>query len=495
MFAKKKPVNTLAVVFLFAVLLFPGIALCQEGNPLEPKGIFESGADKACVACHRKMNTNSNEGVHSMREFCLSCHQQEECTRTEDDQEVSLKLDNEPFADEYHQYVACNQCHQDLARTPHASEGADCTECHEVHGDKQAGASHLNVSCQACHLTYEQFRVDKEQEKLVLAPWDDEGQPIGLTSHKMDEDPNDLESCRKCHHAQNELGAPSSALPGKSITCIGCHNSPATLNAGGSGFFLFLLPLAVALLGLISTLALWFRGTVHTGQNSFHDKITLFGSTFWGTIFSRKLFSLLKTVFFDILLQRRILLEGVQRWSIHSLIFHAFLARLLISLVGLLSYSISPESPLAVALLDKNHPFVAVAYDLLGLLIFVGVIWACIQRFIIRPVYMTSKEQDIVSLVIIGLLVVSGFLLEGSRLLITQFDANAAYSFAGFVLSKFMGAFPVDWQSGFVWLWYLHAILWAIFLIYLPFGKLKHIIFTPLNLLFNICSSDSEPSK
>jgi nitrate reductase gamma subunit len=427
-----------------------------------------------------------------MRAFCLSCHQQEECTRTAQGQEISLKLDNEPFADEYHQYVACNQCHQDLAKTPHASDGADCTGCHQVHGDEQAGAPHLNVSCQSCHLTYDQFKVDKDRQKIVLSSKDETGQLIGLTAHEMDKAPTEQEKCNQCHFEQNKLGAPSSALPGKSILCIGCHNSPATLNAGGSGFLLFFMPLAIAVLGLIGIFTLWFRGAVHAGQNSFHDKITLFGATFWGTVFSRKFLALLKTLVLDILLQRRILLEGVQRWSIHSLIFHAFLARLLISLLGLVSYYISPDSSLTMALLDKNHPFVAVAYDLLGLMIIIGVVWACIQRFIARPAHMTANEQDIVSLIIIGLLVASGFLLEGSRLLITQFDANAAYSFAGFILSKLMAVFPVDWQNGFVWLWYLHAVLWGVFLIYLPFGKLKHIIFTPLNLLFNVGSGESE---
>jgi hypothetical protein len=33
--------------------------------------------------------------------------------------------------------------------------------------------------------------------------------------------------------------------------------------------------------------------------------------------------------------------------------------------------------------------------------------------------------------------------------------------------------------------WYTHALLWALFIAYLPFGKLKHIFTTPLSLLLN----------
>jgi nitrate reductase gamma subunit len=39
---------------------------------------------------------------------------------------------------------------------------------------------------------------------------------------------------------------------------------------------------------------------------------------------------------------------------------------------------------------------------------------------------------------------------------------------------------PVDWRSAYPYLWYAHAIMGAVFVAYLPFGKLKHIFNVPL---------------
>jgi hypothetical protein len=63
------------------------------------------------------------------------------------------------------------------------------------------------------------------------------------------------------------------------------------------------------------------------------------------------------------------------------------------------------------------------------------------------------------------------------------------YTFVGYLVSKLLSLFPFNWQGVYGYLWYAHALMWAVFIAYLPFGKLKHIITTPLNL---ILSADSK---
>ena len=115
--------------------------------------------------------------------------------------------------------------------------------------------------------------------------------------------------------------------------------------------------------------------------------------------------------------------------------------------------------------------------DLTGFFILAGVIWAAVRRYITKPDHIVTQEQDTIALVIIGLVTFSGFILEGIRVLIAQIPQQVAVSaFAGYLLSRLFSAVNLDWQTIFGYIWYTHALLWALFIAYLPFGlSLIHI--------------------
>jgi hypothetical protein len=97
-----------------------------------------------------------------------------------------------------------------------------------------------------------------------------------------------------------------------------------------------------------------------------------------------------------------------------------------------------------------------------------------------------TEGQDNWALGILGSLVILGFITEGARILITQIpNAVAVYSFIGYPLSNLFSYIPWDWPSLYYYLWYAHAIVGALFIAYLPFGKMKHILITPLTLILN----------
>jgi hypothetical protein len=105
---------------------------------------------------------------------------------------------------------------------------------------------------------------------------------------------------------------------------------------------------------------------------------------------------------------------------------------------------------------------------------------------VIRPAHVASEGQDNWALGIIGVLIFLGFILEGARILITGVPAErAVYAFIGYPLSNLFSRLPWDWPSLYVYLWYAHAVVGALFIAYLPFGKMRHMIHTPLTLILN----------
>lgn len=468
----------------FFCIFFSTQALAEHMPGMASNLVFgENSNEQTCFPCHRQNNLHTNEGVVSARAFCLDCHAEEDTLQKVQGQEISLQVPQEAFADDPHQYIACVECHTDVARSPHQSaQDIACLDCHHIHSQGKTHPPHLRVSCQACHFAGQALELDQEQNKVVFSRFDADGQAISLAGHETT-DLQDRTFCQKCHFQGNKLGAAASVLPGKSVLCLPCHNAPLRV---GSAHGLYWGPLLVALLGFLAMFSLWFKGSFGQEPQGVHQKLVYILEGFWKTIFSRRLYLTLKTIILDIILQRRILEQGVQRWLIHSLIFLGFLGRFALSLFTVLVFNLWPDSSLAEILVNKNHPFVAIAYDFLGLCILAGIIWAAILRFFVRPLHLQSKEQDALALLIIGSVVIVGFILEGMRILLTQTPQDlAVYSFAGYLTARILDIFSQSWQSAYAAFWYLHAALWALFIIYLPFGKLKHILTTPLNLILS----------
>ncbi len=435
--------------------------------------------NRVCLDCHRQANINTNEGVMAANAFCDRCHGEVDCSRTVDGKIVSLQVQPTTPQDTPHHYFACIHCHTDVARSPHRSDtGAQCGACHSVHGEGTAHAPHLRVACQACHFTSDVVRLDPTDNLIKPTRINTAGEPIGLVDHTL-ADTVDEAFCRRCHHPGNTIGAAAAVLPAKSVLCIVCHPSPAEV-----GHPMFWAALAILVLGLFVMLRFWFMGTVRGEEKSLHRKIGLGSDALWQALFSRQILTVLRVLFLDILLQRRILRESVQRWSLHSLIYLAMVARFSMSLLTGVLFSINPDGDLALALIDKNYPATAFIYDLLGLFIFLGILWATIQRFVVKPEHVTAEIEDSITLALLGALVLLGFVTTATRLLMTQVPLEvAAYSFVGYSVAKVLTWLPLDWSSAYPVLWFAHAAMGAAFIAYLPFGKLKHIFNVPLTYL------------
>ncbi len=466
------------------ILIIMSVALivpeARADDPVMMPPVLD-GKQRDCLDCHRYPNVNTNEGAYASQALCMECHGQKACEKTVNGQPVSLRVDLESFEKTRHRYTACIQCHTDVARCPHDSEsGARCTGCHSVHGEEEIHDPHLRVDCQACHRTSRFVSLDKESGQIRLSHADDQNIPISLADHTLP-DVADPEFCKRCHRTENKVGAAAAVLPSKSFLCILCHSAPLAI-----GHPIFWIAFVIFLFGVILTLNLWFKGSVQGEETSLHRKVSLASESVWQVIFSRQVFTLIKVIILDIFLQRRILQESVKRWSIHSLIYLSILTRLMVGLLTYFAYRIGPDSSLTLALLNKNNGFTALFYDLTGLLIVLGILWAMIQRFILKPVHVARESQDNLAIAMIGVLILLGFLLEAVRIVLTQIPQSmAGFSFIGYPLARLIGVLGLDWKVVYPWLWYAHAGVGALLIAYLPFGKMRHVFNTPLTLMMN----------
>lgn len=450
-------------------------------------GLLPAGAETipldadtpVCMDCHRSPNIHTHEGIATANAFCNSCHGKPECRRTVDGKAVSLQVAQTTAGNNPHHYSACIHCHTDVARSPHKSDtGARCRSCHTLHGEGAGHAPHLRVDCQACHFSFDVVRLDPIDHRVKPARENVDGQPVGLVAHAL-VDVREKKHCERCHHAANAVGAPGSVLPAKSALCIVCHPSPPAV-----GHPVFWCALVVLAIGLFVMLRFWFIGSVKGEETSLHRKISLSADGVWDTLFSRRIITVVRVLLLDILLQRRILRESVHRWSLHSLIFLAITARFGLSLFTGLSFSLHPDAGLSLALIDKHHPATAFIYDLLGLFILLGVLWAMIRRFVVKPAHVTAEIEDNITLFLLGVLVLLGYLTAAVGILLTQLPSETAvFSFVGFSLSRLMAWLPADWRSVYPVLWYAHAVAGVGLIAYLPFGKLKHVFNVPLTYI------------
>jgi nitrate reductase gamma subunit len=139
-------------------------------------------------------------------------------------------------------------------------------------------------------------------------------------------------------------------------------------------------------------------------------------------------------------------------------------------------------------MLDKNHPATAFLFDVTGIMIILGAVLAFIRGLLREPEKLPGLPgQDRLALGLIGGIVVIGFVLEGMRIAMTGSPAGSCYAFIGCALSAlFSDSTGLTQYYGYIW--YIHAVLTGIFVAYLPFSRMFHIIMGPIVLAMNAVS-------
>jgi len=306
--------------------------------------------------------------------------------------------------------------------------------------------------------------------------------------------------------------------------------------------------LAVFGLGVAYKVSTWFRYyiDINTGEISLSTRIFAAIKGMISTLFSMKIFTLLKVFILDVLLQVRTLREDFLRWFMHICIYVGFM---LLLLMHALDKSITSE--LFPDYFSTINPFMFLR-DLFGVLVILGLLIAVYRRFFLRIPRLMTNSADNYAIIIVAVIIFSGIILEGTKItshskfqqmvedyyqlddqeelksleaywitnygvispdLKGPFKANILalgeelnegcvechsrpkWAFAGYGFAKIISpvAPVLDKFNAPVLLWYIHFLVCLLGLAYLPFSKMFHIFSSPLSLLTN-AAMDGEKS-
>jgi Fe-S oxidoreductase/nitrate reductase gamma subunit len=128
--------------------------------------------------------------------------------------------------------------------------------------------------------------------------------------------------------------------------------------------------------------------------------------------------------------------------------------------------------------------------DIFGLLVLAGLGMAIYRRYLSRPArlknlpYESLKGDDAYVLIMLGLILLSGYLTEGLRIAVLQPSWAAWSPIGNAIASVFVSLGDPTNQTLHLVIWSFHVLTAFGFIASLPFTKLSHIVSVPLNIFF-----------
>ncbi len=240
-------------------------------------------------------------------------------------------------------------------------------------------------------------------------------------------------------------------------------------------YVLAAVTVAILLYGIYIHIRRWKVGRPANRANNWFRRIGNFlYITFVEIIFHRKFLGFEKPV------RPREFFPGLM----HFFIFAGFALLFLATVLDSASYWIYD-------FLKGNFYLVySVVADVFGLLAIIGVLMALCRRYVMKPDRLDNKWEDLTALLIIFVVLITGFVLEGLRMAATEFQTNPdwlVWSPGGWVFAKaFESASQntlLGWHLG---LWWFHIVLSFFLFAYLALvnSRLFHILWDPLNIFF-----------
>lgn len=186
----------------------------------------------------------------------------------------------------------------------------------------------------------------------------------------------------------------------------------------------------------------------------------------------KRLFIMLKEVF----LQRKVR-QSKFPGILHSLIFYSFLVLLIVTGIIALDYDFN-----TTIFIGWRYVLFSIGADIAGILILVGICLAVKRRYFNPPTTIQTRFSDIFALLILTLIIISGFFVEAIRLRVTE-DPWASISPIGSFLATFLAIdTPESGLALHKTIWWIHALLAFTWLALLPWTKFFHLFTIPLNI-------------
>jgi len=185
----------------------------------------------------------------------------------------------------------------------------------------------------------------------------------------------------------------------------------------------------------------------------------------------------------DVLAHRRILREPIAG-TLHLILFWAFLSFFALTSADFIHHYFFPF------LKGRIYLWFSLIVDLFGILALFAIVGFAFQRHVLKLSRLDNRPGDMVALLILFFLILSGFFVEGHRLAATEMRETPAYalwSVGGWIYGRFFLNWGAEANKTLhrLW-WFLHLFLVAGAGIYvaLSFSKLMHAIVAPINIFF-----------
>lgn len=124
--------------------------------------------------------------------------------------------------------------------------------------------------------------------------------------------------------------------------------------------------------------------------------------------------------------------------------------------------------------------------DLFGGLAIIGVLLALYRRYVIKPEGLDNLLDDAATLILLLVILVTGFLVEGFRIA-SDFPEFERWSVFGWATAMSIDSVGLAGAPSLVWhriLWWIHFAFATIFIVYIAYSKLLHILASSLTQFF-----------
>jgi len=242
----------------------------------------------------------------------------------------------------------------------------------------------------------------------------------------------------------------------------------------------------ILILGLFYNVMVWMEGTLGNADAdiSRSRKLLISLKILLRSIFSRNFGRGLKIFIVETILMRKFWRTSRIRWFFHALILFGFIGIFVLDIITSIALEILDASCFKEQTGWGKLWIRDFGFDLLGLMLLIGLLAAASRRFVSRPKQLVTGAEDILSVVLLLAVVLSGFVVEGIGISteIPGHEEINAYAFMGVLFASFLPAVTV---TTYAQIWMIHAVISLALIIYIPFSKLFHIFAAPLAMQLN----------
>ena len=164
----------------------------------------------------------------------------------------------------------------------------------------------------------------------------------------------------------------------------------------------------------------------------------------------------------------------------HSLLYFSFLILLAVTTTLEINHQLPEGLKFLHGTTYQAYSFIG---DLAGVGLFVGVMWAIIRRYVVRPyrIRIKSKADHVLGLGTLLALAVTGFGAEAWRIALEGTPDYEKWSFVGYPIATVIEDMSTLSGGHQIW-WLVHVFSFIVFLVILPVTMMRHMFTSPLNM-------------